>query len=224
MTRYESNPSAALMSVVSFAAHSSVGSHRDSRVSVRQNTASCARTSASRRSTSRSAAARASSPTTGCPGMGTAITTPCALTPGKTRVRFAAAASAFSLPPSRQSANSNSDWRAGLEKDTRPESTNVNARTPQPSRVRATAHPSVPAPMIKHFVLVVVSKSRSGSKRHRMSFKLSSAAATASRVGSMLSPRSARRGPARPRGFNSHPTAGKGHAGSLGSAVAFEES
>mmetsp|Transcript_9205 Transcript_9205/g.39005 ORF Transcript_9205/g.39005 Transcript_9205/m.39005 type:complete len:565 (+) Transcript_9205:772-2466(+) len=209
MTRYESNPSAAFISVVSFAAHSNVGSHRDSRVSVRQKTASCSFTNASSLETSPNTRAL-SCDATGCPGIGTDIVTPTASTPGKTRFRFAAAASAFNLPPSRQSLNSNSDWRTGLEKETTPESTNVNEETPHPRRHRATAHPSVPAPTIRHRVSAIFFRSRSGSKRHRMSFRLSSAAAIARRVGSMLSPRSARRGPARPFGFNSQPTTGKG--------------
>ena len=212
MTRYESNPSAAFMSVVLLTAHSKVGSHRDSRVSVRQKTASCALINASRRATSFNTRA-ASFEDTGCPGIGTDIFTPVACTPGKTRARFAAAASALGLPPSKQSANSNSDWRTGFENETTPESTNVNRVAPHPRRHRATAHPSVPAPTSRHFVSAIFFRSRSGSKRHRMSFRLSSAAAIARRVGSMLSPRSARRGPARPFGFTSQPTTGKGQTG-----------
>jgi hypothetical protein len=53
---------------------------------------------------------------------------------------------AFGFPPSRQSSKLNRDWRTGLEKATRLLSTKVMWRTPQARRVRATEHPSVPAP------------------------------------------------------------------------------
>ena len=53
-------------------------------------------------------------------------------TPGKIRVKAAAAHAAFGLPPSSESANSNSGWRTGFENETVDESTNVILRTPQP--------------------------------------------------------------------------------------------
>eukprot|EP00983_Pelagomonas_calceolata_P041450 1138071-Pelagomonas_calceolata.AAC.1 len=59
----------------------------------------------------------------------------------------AAHTSALGLPPPSQSSNSYSDCRTGLEKETREESTKVMSLTPHASSVRATAHPSVPAPV-----------------------------------------------------------------------------
>ena len=53
-------------------------------------------------------------------------------TPGNIFLSLAAAHSAFGLPPSRQSSNSNRGWRTGLEKETCDESTKVIVRTPQP--------------------------------------------------------------------------------------------
>lgn len=52
--------------------------------------------------------------------------------PGNIFLSRAAAASALGLPPSRQSSNSNSGCRTGFEKETRPESTSVILRMPQP--------------------------------------------------------------------------------------------
>mmetsp|Transcript_566 Transcript_566/g.2190 ORF Transcript_566/g.2190 Transcript_566/m.2190 type:complete len:243 (-) Transcript_566:998-1726(-) len=209
MTKYESNPSAQLISSVSVAEAMSVGSHRLSRVSVKQKTTSCSAISFSSVATSRKTFS-VSFGDTGCPGIGMDISTPVALTEGNIRARASAAAVALGLPPARQSLNSNKLCRTGLEKLTFPLSTNVNSRTPQPSKHRATLQPSVPAPISKHLVLLIFARSSSGSNLHRMSFRFSSAAATASRVGSMLSPRSALRGPARPFGLSSHPTAGNG--------------
>lgn len=53
-------------------------------------------------------------------------------TPGKIFLSRSAAQAALGLPPLRQSSNSKSGWRTGLEKETREESTNVIVRTPQP--------------------------------------------------------------------------------------------
>ena len=46
------------------------------------------------------------------------MTCPSAVTPGKIRTKASAAAGAFSLPPSRQSAYSKRDCRTGLDRDT----------------------------------------------------------------------------------------------------------
>jgi hypothetical protein len=78
------------------------------------------------------------------PGMGIENWCASALTLGKMRSSAAAAAAALGRPPSRQSANSYSDWRTGLEYATRPLSTSVMRRTPHPSSTRATTQPRVP--------------------------------------------------------------------------------
>ena len=194
------------MSSVSFAAHIRVGSHRLSRVSVSKKTTSCASTSCSRARTSDKTSSRSAS-LTGCPGMGMAMRCPADATPGKIRRRCSAAAAAFGAPPSRQSANSKSDCRTGLLNDTTPESTKVMFRTPHARRHRATAHPSVPAPSSRHLVFANPSRSSSGRSRQRMSLRFRSTACDARRSGSMLAPRSTARGPARPRGLSSQPTA-----------------
>ena len=71
--------------------------------------------------------------------------------------RASAAACAFGVLPLTQSLKVKSVCRTGFEYDTTPESTNVIVRTPQPSRQRATAQPSVPAPMSKHRVAATFS-------------------------------------------------------------------
>mmetsp|Transcript_1362 Transcript_1362/g.3293 ORF Transcript_1362/g.3293 Transcript_1362/m.3293 type:complete len:276 (+) Transcript_1362:732-1559(+) len=72
-------------------------------------------------------------------------------------------------------------WRTGLESDTRPESTKVMHRTPQPMRVRATLQPRVPAPRSRKRMAFSRSGSSSGSSRHFMSFTLRSTASAAMR-------------------------------------------
>ena len=205
MTRYESNPRAALMRSLPLAAHMSVGSHLLSRVSVSRYTQSCASMrSSSRETSSRTRATSASG--TGCPGIGIVIRTPSASTPGKILRSAFAAASAFGFPPPRQSPNSNSDWRTGLEKDTSPPSTNVTLRTPHPSRHLATAHPSVPAPSNRHRVDATSATRNCGSSLHRMSLRFRSTAWDARRAGSIDDPRFASRGPGRPFALTSQPT------------------
>ena len=54
------------------------------------------------------------------------------LTPGKTDFKFSAAASAFPLPPDKQSVNPNKLCRTGFENETVPLSINVMCRMPQP--------------------------------------------------------------------------------------------
>mmetsp|Transcript_100 Transcript_100/g.467 ORF Transcript_100/g.467 Transcript_100/m.467 type:complete len:371 (-) Transcript_100:479-1591(-) len=205
MTRYESNPSAALMRSFPLAAHTSVGSHLLSRVSVSRYTQSCASMRSSSRLTSSSTAGTSASGT-GCPGIGIVIRTPSAFTPGKILRSALAAASAFGLPPPRQSSNSNSDWRTGLEKDTSPPSTNVTPRTPHPSRHLATAHPNVPAPSSRHRVDATSATRNCGSSLHRMSLRFRSTAWDASLAGSIDDPRFASRGPGRPLALTSQPT------------------
>ena len=85
------------------------------------------------------------SPDRGCPGIGMHSCIPSLRTEGKICRSLAAAAAALGAPPPVQSWNSYRDWRTGLEKATRELSTNVTVRTPQPSSVRATAQPKVPA-------------------------------------------------------------------------------
>mmetsp|Transcript_3444 Transcript_3444/g.11663 ORF Transcript_3444/g.11663 Transcript_3444/m.11663 type:complete len:301 (+) Transcript_3444:533-1435(+) len=222
MTRYESNPSAAFINSLFFAAHISVGSHRLSRVSVRRNTTSCVSIKASMSSTSfKTRFVSSSSPSHAwCPGIGINALTPRASTPGKIFLSRAAAVDALGAPPSRQSSNSNSDCRAGLLNDTFPESSSVIARTPQPNKHRATAHPNVPAPRSRHLVLASASASSSGSSRQRISFKFKSTACVARRVGSIDAPKSAHRGPARPFALSSHPTAGPGGSAPASAAIA----
>ena len=224
ITRYESKPSAALMSSLPFAAHISVGSHRDSLVSVRRYTQSWSSISDSNVSTSFITNGKSFS-ATGCPGIGIIIRTPFASTPGKIRRSFSAAAAAFGLPPSRQSSNSNSDCRTGLLKDTSPPvnktrviliahtiikinlpSTNVTRLTPHPNKHLATAHPSVPAPSNRHFVDATSLCRSWGRSLHRISLRLRSTACDASRVGSIDVPKSTSRGPDRPLSFTSQPT------------------
>ena len=117
MTRYVSNPSAALMSSFSpfAAAQSTVGNQRLSLVSVRRKTTSCASTIASSASTSARTRSFSRSPLTTCPGMGMLSRTPSASTPGKIRRSASAAHCAFGRPPSAQSACSKRLCRAGLE-------------------------------------------------------------------------------------------------------------
>lgn len=79
--------------------------------------------------------------------MGITRSTPAATTEGKIALRASAAAAALGLPPSRQSWKVNRLCLTGLLKETRAESTKVMWRTPQASRERATAQPSVPAPV-----------------------------------------------------------------------------
>mmetsp|Transcript_1936 Transcript_1936/g.6694 ORF Transcript_1936/g.6694 Transcript_1936/m.6694 type:complete len:252 (-) Transcript_1936:547-1302(-) len=79
-------------------------------------------------------------------------------------------------------------------------------RTPQPSRVRATAQPSVPAPRSRTRVRASMSVSSSGTWRHRISLRLRSALASASESPLMREPRSAILGVALPLGPSSQPT------------------
>mmetsp|Transcript_32296 Transcript_32296/g.84850 ORF Transcript_32296/g.84850 Transcript_32296/m.84850 type:complete len:242 (-) Transcript_32296:278-1003(-) len=186
---------------------SMVGSQRLSRVSVSRKTTSWALINASSCSVSRRACSISACTVSACPGMGIVSSCAAAFTPGKMRRSAAAAASALGLPPSAQSANSKSDWRTGLEYETRPLSTNVTLRTPHPSRQRATLQPSVPAPRRRQRVEKIRSVSRSGSSRQRMSLRLRSTDDSASRRGSITALRSICRGPFLPRAFVSHPTA-----------------
>ena len=87
-----------------------------------------------------------------------------------------------------------------------PESTKVTWATPQATRFRDTAQPSVPAPKSKHFVAFSLSTSRSGRSRQRISSRFSVAAAVASSAGSLRCARSTDRGPMRPAAFGSQPT------------------
>lgn len=91
-------------------------------------------------------------------------------------------------------------------------------RTPQASSVRATKHPSVPAPRSKQRVLATRSRSKEGRIRQRMSFRFKSTAWSASLAGSIIGARSARRGASFPCGFFSQPTA----LGRVGTLVAAE--
>lgn len=79
--------------------------------------------------------------------MGITKSTPAATTEGKMARRASAAAAALGLPPSRQSWNVNRLCLTGLLKEIRAESTKVMWRTPQAIKERATAQPSVPAPV-----------------------------------------------------------------------------
>ena len=86
----------------------------------------------------------------GWPGMGMVRETPWLTAPGKIWRILLAAASAFGVPPCRQSSNSYRDCRTGLEKATLELSTKVMCRTPHPSKILATAHPRVPAANAMH--------------------------------------------------------------------------
>ena len=106
--------------------------------------------------------------------IGTVRTTPRACTPGKILLNAFAAATPTKKPILRsydsvnkeyllvtlffsrrsQSANSNKHCRVGLLNDTTPLSTKVRSVMPQPRRVRATAQPSVPAPISKHLIML----------------------------------------------------------------------
>mmetsp|Transcript_131342 Transcript_131342/g.379959 ORF Transcript_131342/g.379959 Transcript_131342/m.379959 type:complete len:279 (+) Transcript_131342:738-1574(+) len=140
-------------------------------------TTSCAAT----RSCSRCTAWRkASADWCGCPGMGISASTLSTSASGIT----ALTASAAALALGRDSAAS---WcvkrlcRTGFDNETRPESTKVILRTPQPMSVLATPQPRVPAPRSKNFSRFIFSGSNSGSKRHFMSFTLRSTASAAMR-------------------------------------------
>mmetsp|Transcript_34364 Transcript_34364/g.110608 ORF Transcript_34364/g.110608 Transcript_34364/m.110608 type:complete len:274 (+) Transcript_34364:940-1761(+) len=211
MTRNVSKPSAAVTASLRRAAASKVGSQRDSRVSVRRKTMSCCCTSSSSASASARTPSTSAAPT-GWPGIGIPITTPRASAPGKMRRNSSAAAGAFFVFPPMQSLWAKSDWRTGFEYETLPESTSVIALTPQPRRQRATAQPSVPAPMSKHLCAATFSGSSAGMSRHRMSRMLRSTAAAAVAAGSICADRSISRAPGRPDEFFSHPTAEGGAA------------
>mmetsp|Transcript_1083 Transcript_1083/g.2677 ORF Transcript_1083/g.2677 Transcript_1083/m.2677 type:complete len:242 (+) Transcript_1083:60-785(+) len=91
------------------------------------------------------------------------------------------------------------------------------SRAPHEVRERATLHPSVPAPRSRHLVVRMRSVSRSGRKRHRMSFKFRSADSTARILGSMKGARSTWRAPIFPRALASHPTTVRGASSGAGS-------
>ena len=73
---------------------------------------------------------------TGWPGIGIESCTPSASASGKILFSDSAAASAFGLPPSRQSSNWKRDCLTGFENATLPESTKVIFLQPQPWRER----------------------------------------------------------------------------------------
>jgi len=181
---------------------------------------SASATSASSCSTSARTAA-SSCGSTACPGIGTRSTTPRVTAPGKMRCSFSAAATAFGRPPDRQSSNSNKLWRTGFENATPPLSTSVMCRTPHASKVRATAQPSVPAPISKHRVADKRSTSSPGNRRQRMSFRFRSMACSACSRGSKHARRSTSRGPSCPCVSRSQPTAtGASEPPAPGSAAA----
>mmetsp|Transcript_41640 Transcript_41640/g.93959 ORF Transcript_41640/g.93959 Transcript_41640/m.93959 type:complete len:388 (+) Transcript_41640:229-1392(+) len=207
MTRKESIPRAASRRHVPWHAARRLGNQRDSRVSVSRKTRSCVWKASSSQATASLASSSSAPAMRACPGMGIVSAKPSAATPGKMRLSAAAAHAALGFPPPSQSANSKSDCRVGLEKLTVPLSTSVKLRTPQPSRVRLTAQPSVPAPRRSTLHAASLSVSRLGRARHRMRRRLRSAEASASLRGSISAARSMRRAPGLPRAFASHPTA-----------------
>ena len=183
------------------------------------------------------ATATVSDSPTACPGIGIAMRWAFAATDGKMRFKASAAACALGVSPLMQSSKLNSVWRTGLEYETTPASTNVMLRTPQPSRHRATAQPSVPAPINKQRVPATFSVCSAGISRQRISRRLRSTEAchevrahrmsrlvqrccgthvafkgkhvhTSARAwGFICAERSMKRGPILPAPFLSHPTA-----------------
>eukprot|EP00967_Tisochrysis_lutea_P025379 scaffold29290_cov31-Tisochrysis_lutea.AAC.1 len=113
------------------------------------------------------------------------ITIPRAWTPGKIRFSASAAAGAFGVWPPMHSSWTKRDCRTGLEYETMPESTRVIQCTPQPRRQRATAHPSVPAPMSKQRCDAMSSGCSAGMSRHRINRMLSSTLEAAMETGSI---------------------------------------
>lgn len=124
-------------------------------------------------------------------------------TAGNILLRLLTAAVALNSPPFRQSSKVYRDCLSGLDIATLPLSTNVIFRTPQACNVhylqspniaidrtkilfvtlraltisvRATWHPSVPAPRRRHLREVKLFKLREGKARHLISFKFKSAA------------------------------------------------
>ena len=92
-----------------------------------------------------------------------------------------------------------------------PLSTKVIWRTPHPMRQRATAQPSVPAPISRHFVAATLSVCSDGIRRQRISLRLRSTELSARATGSICAERSIRRGPSLPLLFFSQPTMGGGY-------------
>mmetsp|Transcript_87524 Transcript_87524/g.151562 ORF Transcript_87524/g.151562 Transcript_87524/m.151562 type:complete len:213 (-) Transcript_87524:296-934(-) len=125
----------------------------------------------------------------GCPGMGTSSSWCSASASGITASTASRAHLAFDLP-SAASWCVNKLWRTGFEKDTFPESTKVNFRTPQPINVRATLQPKVPEPRSRNLRFFIFSGSMSGKIRHLMSLTLRSTASEAMRFTSMKTFRS----------------------------------
>mmetsp|Transcript_197 Transcript_197/g.589 ORF Transcript_197/g.589 Transcript_197/m.589 type:complete len:308 (-) Transcript_197:53-976(-) len=149
-------------------------------------TTSCAATRPCRRFT---VAASTSGDWCGCPGMGISISSASALASGMTARTASQAACAFGRP-SAASWCVKRLWRTGFDRETRPESTKVMRRTPQPMRARARWQPRVPAPRSRKRRLCILSGSSSGSRRHFMSFTLRSTASAAMRRLSMKAVRS----------------------------------
>mmetsp|Transcript_13858 Transcript_13858/g.28495 ORF Transcript_13858/g.28495 Transcript_13858/m.28495 type:complete len:210 (-) Transcript_13858:1058-1687(-) len=206
MTSHPSRPSAALISVLFMDLDITVGSQRDSLVSVRRKIASDASMSSCSLSTSFSAAETSFSPERGWPGMGMVSTTPSASTSSPAIFCSAsAAATALYFPPPSQSSSVNRLCLAGFEYDTRPLSTNVIRRTPHPCSVRATPQPSVPAPRRSTRIVESRSRSRAGRSRHFMRRRLRSVAWVASRAGLRRWERSTDRGPGLRRALSSQP-------------------
>ena len=214
MTRKESKPRAAVRASLPLAAASSDGSQRDSRVSVSKKTTSWESTRDASSSQSDFTWASSASPVTGWPGIGIARRRDDASTDGKMVRSALAAASAFGVWPSTQSAKLKSDCRTGFEYETTPESTSVILRTPQPRRQRATEQPRVPAPRRRQRVPATASLFSCGISRHRISCRLRSTDASANASGRICRDRSIIRAPSFPAAFFAQPTAfGRSAAG-----------
>ena len=78
-------------------------------------------------------------------------------------------------------------------------------RTPQPSSVRDTYEPRVPAPSSRHLQFLMASSWTDGATRHFISFKFRSTAWSASLWSSMNSDRSTVRDVSFPASLRSHP-------------------
>mmetsp|Transcript_4443 Transcript_4443/g.13485 ORF Transcript_4443/g.13485 Transcript_4443/m.13485 type:complete len:200 (-) Transcript_4443:829-1428(-) len=144
---------------------------------------------------------------TGWPGIGIESCTPSASASGKILFSDSAAASAFGLPPSRQSSNWKRDCLTGFENATLPESTKVIFLQPQPWRILATAQPRVPAPRRRHLAPAISSVLRPGRALHFISFRFRSIADEALCLGSRVDAKLALLGPRPPLELCSQPTA-----------------